>query len=447
MSAMKRTTALLLLAAAVAAEAVEAEKGTLRVSVAIDGKFVPAGPPRLELDCEQYDGPFVVEHVAGHGTWVNEGDVVVRFDKEAYERQLQDRAMALERAETGHRHYLAQARLDREKRERGLAQAERDAARAQKRLKGYREIEKEIRDERERQQKQSREFSMENQKDELTQLEKMYAEDELVDATEEIVLKRARRRYAQAVAREELNERNRKYNKEWYEHWTEENYVADAEEKQAKLEAARAKAAMAEESARHDLAKRERDLAEARRRFEEFRKDGEKLVMRAPHRGLFMHEGGRWEKGAEFRKGARVATVMAPGDLVLEGWVPEKEILRIEPGLAVAVEPAAMEETELDGRLKLDYLPSPKGQFKAKVEFEKLPTGLRPGMSAKARIILQEVRDAVLVPKGAVKEGKVWVLEGEEGEWREVVTGPDDGEKIVIRDGLSAGEKVEPAPK
>jgi len=447
MSPMKRTIALLLLATAAAAQGVAAERGTLRVAVALDGRFEPADPARLALDTEQYKGPFELVSVVEHGTWVNEGDIVARFRRDAYEEQLKDREMGLQRAEMAHRHYLASQRLEKQKTERGLARAEREAQRAQKRLRGFREYEKAFRDERERQAKQAREYGMENQKDELQQLKKMYSEDELVDATEEIVLKRAERRYAQAVAREELAERDRVYRKEWYEHWTEEDYVSDVEAKQAALEAAREKAAMDEESDKLELARRVVELEKARRSLEEFRADGEKLTLRSPYRGLFMHEGGPWEAGQEFRPGTRVGNVMAPGAMEFVGAVKEEDILRVQPGLAVSVDPAAFPGKSVLGRLKLDFLPTGKAQFRATVSFDEVPTGLRPGMTGKGEIILEEARDAILVPASAVKDGKVFVLEGEQGAWRDVVVGPTDGKKTVIRDGLQAGEKVDPQPK
>jgi multidrug efflux pump subunit AcrA (membrane-fusion protein) len=275
----------------------------------------------------------------------------------------------------------------------------------------------------------------------------MYAEDELVDATEEIVLKRARRRYAQSLARTELSEQQRKYNKEWYEHWTEENFVYDAESKAASLASARASAEMAEEKAKLDLAKRAYDLERARESFEKFKADGEKLTLRAPYAGLLLHSGGKWEKGAQFRQNQTVATVMKANAMSLGGSIKEADIMRVQSGLAVSVAPAAMKDKALLGRLKVDYLPSGKGAFKATVEFDTLPTGLRPGMSGKAEIVIEEVRDAVLIPKSAVKDGKVKVFNGEASEWRDVVTGPTDGKQIVIRDGVSAGEKVDPAPK
>ncbi|MHC4938106.1 MAG: efflux RND transporter periplasmic adaptor subunit [Planctomycetota bacterium] len=444
---MKRTIALLILASAVCAQGVEAKKGTLRVTVALDGKFAPADPAKLKLDTKQYKGPFEVESVVEHGSPVNEGDIIARFKRKEYDEQLKSRTMGMERMEMEHRHYLEQERFKAAKTARSLARTEREYKRAAKKLKGFRDFEKAFRDERERQSKQSREYGMENQKDELTQLEKMYAEDELVDATEEIVLKRARRRYAQALARNELGEQQRKYNKEWYEHWTEENYVSDVESKQAALEAARASAAMAEEKAKMDLAKRVYDLERARESFEKFKADAEKLVLRAPYGGLVLHSGGEHEKGSQLRQNQTVATVMKQGALNLVGSVKESDIMRVRSGLAASVKPTAMKDKELVGRLKVEYLPSAKGSFKATIEFEALPTGLRPGMSGKCEIIIEEVREAVLVPRSAVKDGKVKVFNGEASEWREVVTGPDDGKMIVIRDGVQAGEKVDPAPK
>ncbi|MEM8883090.1 MAG: hypothetical protein AAGD14_03385 [Planctomycetota bacterium] len=426
------------LAATVWAEPIEAKRGTLRVTVPLSGRFVPADPAELTLGFEQYRGPLEVEFAAEHGTWVNEGDVILRFKRKAYEEELARRILAMERTEMAHRHYLARAGMKATQTAEKLARAKRDADRSIKRLKGFREYEKAFRDESERLSEQSRKHRMEDQKDELDQLLKMYSEDELVDATEEIVLKRQKRRYAQSVANNELGDRRRRYQKEWYQHWTEEDRVADAEAKTAAFQRAVQSAEMETEAAKADLVQREFDLGKKREAFEKFRAEGEMLIVRAPAAGVLMHRGGPWKKGAVLKNRMTPAHVCPKGALHFEGFVKESDILRVKAGLACAINPTANAEQELIGRLSLAFLPTPKMGFKATVRFEDLPLSLRPGMTAKGAIVIEELRDVIFVPVAAVRDGKVTVGETE----REVVTGPTDGTHIVIRSGLEEGEKV-----
>ncbi|MHC4953674.1 MAG: efflux RND transporter periplasmic adaptor subunit [Planctomycetota bacterium] len=442
------TTSLLL--AQDAPKTVAAEKGTLRVSVRIDGVFHPADPAELKLDCETFQGPFKLEMIAPHGSWVNKGDIVARIDRKAYTDALERETMAMERAEMDMRHHLEKLRMDEEKDAEKLARARRESHRATKRLQGFRELEKAFTEESERLTAQSREHGMERAKDELTQLEKMYSEDELVDATEEIVLKRQRRSYARALANYDLWQRRRKYNKEWYEVWREEDYVTAAESKEAALRRAVRDAELSKERVAADLKKRKHSLTKKREAFAKLKADGEKLVFRAPYRGLFLH--GTERRYAELKKDGQLRNksvfgeVMKPGALAVVGAVKETDILRVKPGLACEVKPAAAEDQTLVGSLRVDYLPGKMKSFEATIAMAEVPPGVRPGMSGKVEIIIKEVRDAVLVPKSAVTGAagakKVRVVANGDPVARPVVTGETDGKKIVIREGLQPGEKV-----
>ena len=115
-------------------------------------------------------------------------------------------------------------------------------------------------------------------------------------------------------------------------------------------------------------------------------------------------------------------------------------------GLAAEVTPAAAKDQKLIGSLKVGYLPRKSGGFEAIVAVTQPPPGIRPGMSGGVEVVLEEVRDAVLIPKSAVREsnGKatVRVLKNGDVEERDVVTGADDGKRIVIREGIAVGERV-----
>ncbi|MFI5402034.1 MAG: efflux RND transporter periplasmic adaptor subunit, partial [Planctomycetota bacterium] len=321
-------------------------------------------------------------------------------------------------------------------------------------LRGYRELEKRFEEETERLSIQSREFGLENQKDELDQLEKMYSEDELVDATEEIVLKRSRRGFAQQQAWRNLNEQRRVYDKDWYYAWREEDLVVDADNKARELERVKKNQAMAREKSDTDLEKTRYDLAQQKKKFEELKRDRAKFTIRSPRRGIFLHGApddapwGRIEKGSAVRNRAAFACVGDPKKMKVTTTIAEADILKIKTGTAVEVAPVAAEDAKMVGRLEVEYLPQKGNIYKGTVQLGQTDLRVRPGFACKAVVILEEERDAVLVPKNALIErdgGKVIRCAKAEGgpfEERQVVVGITDGKNIVIREGIEVGEYV-----
>ncbi|MDH4178942.1 MAG: efflux RND transporter periplasmic adaptor subunit, partial [Armatimonadota bacterium] len=72
--------------------------------------------------------------------------------------------------------------------------------------------------------------------------------------------------------------------------------------------------------------------------------------------------------------------------------------------------------------------------------------GLKPGLNARARILLDRLPSAVFVPLEAVfdRDGKryVYVAQGDQFDRREVETGERNETSVVVRKGLSPGEVV-----
>ncbi len=71
---------------------------------------------------------------------------------------------------------------------------------------------------------------------------------------------------------------------------------------------------------------------------------------------------------------------------------------------------------------------------------------LKPGMNARATIFGRRIPDCISLPVEAVQRDEdrwfVWELEGAEFVERDVVVGPTDGDRIVIREGLQAGRRI-----
>jgi HlyD family secretion protein len=431
-----------------------ATKGTIRKTLDRDGTFVPADAAELRLDLEGWRGELSVVEALPHGSPINEGDIAFRLDTVAIDQKIEEDGMALARSEMGLRQAEEQARLRAEADAEALRRSETAAERAAKKLRGYRDLEKRFDEENERLQIQQREFGLENQKDELDQLEKMYSEDELVDATEEIVLKRSRRGFAQSQAWRNLSEQRRVYDKEWYYAWREEDYVVDAENKARELERLKKNQAMAKEKSDAELEKTRYDLAQQKKKFEELKRDREKFTVRSPKRGILIHGApddapwGRIEKGSQLKLKTVFACVADPKKMKVTTTIAEADILKIKTGTAVEATPVAAEDAKMIGRLDVEYLPQKGNVYKATVQLDQTDMRVRPGFACKAVVILEEERDAVLVPKTAVvdRDGKTVVrcAKAEAGpfEERQVVAGISDGKNVVIREGVAEGEYV-----
>ncbi len=454
-----RTAALLALLALAAypqeaaQKAIAATRGTVRRTLPREGTLIPAGAADLKLDLKAYRGEqtFRILEVAGHGAFVNAGDVVLRLDTEAIDDLIKREEMALQRSEMDLRHSEERARAQEEQAQTALARSEVDHERAQKRLKGYREIEKPYTEENERLNAQAALHRLEDAKDELVQLEKMYSEDELVDATEEIVLKRQRRGFARSQAGYDQGERWRVYQKEWYDTWREEDLVYEGKQKEQALAGLRSGQAMAREKTEADLAQKRYDIGQQKERLDELKGDRGQFLVRAPRAGTVIHgapDGAPWsarlEKDGSVRNRAVFATVAVPRQLKVLTEIAEKDLLSVKPGAAAEVIPTIGKEHGMVGRLGVDPMPAKAGSFRAEVELGEAPVALRPGMTCKLEIILEEAKDAVLVPKAAVREGHVEAAKTAEGpyERRAVTVGISDDTHTVILTGLEAGEFV-----
>lgn len=439
---------------------VAAWKGTIRTTVERDGTFVPSDFTEIELDLKSYTGRVSLRlvEILPHGSFVNQGDVIARLDTEGIDKRIKSDRMALDSAEMSMRHAEASNRDKAAKDAESLAGAERDAERSAKKLRGYREHEKKHNEENERLNLQYRRHRLEDQKDELDQLEKMYGEDELVDATEEIVLKRSRRNYARSVANHELSEKRRIYNKEWYRPWREEDYETDAQNKAASLQRLRESQERSRERTAADMTRKRYDLEEQRREFADLQRDREQFVVRAPRRGILLHgeadaaPWGRLEKDSMLSNRKVFATVADPKKFKVKTTIPEQDILRLKSGTAAEVVPTAAPKVKLVGRLQVEYLPTKGGFFKAIVHLGKGDIRVRPGFACKVHVIVEEERDVVLIPKAALmdKAGAKVVrcakVEGGPFVERKVVTGLSDGKNVAIRDGLAEGEFVVTPP-
>ncbi|MHC4861778.1 MAG: efflux RND transporter periplasmic adaptor subunit, partial [Planctomycetota bacterium] len=300
---------------------------------------------------------------------------------------------------------------------------------------------------------ESSEFNVENAKEELGQLEKMYEEDELVDETEQIVLRRARWNLKYRRASDELAKKRRAFAAEYQDRAHEERLRLDVERRSSALDQSRRQARINADSSAIDLARAENGFALKQRNLERLEADLAGLTVRAPASGILLHGrlegalGRRFSPGAQVNAHEAAITIVDPSALVAVLSVPSKEVLRIAIGQSVEVDPTAegaapvsavvTEAPALPRGGTLRVLCRPAGE---------LPRSLL-GHECEGKIAVGKLEAVLLLPLRAVRgagENRWCLVARGMGDPEKVTVeiGPDDGERVVIEKGLAEGDEV-----
>jgi RND family efflux transporter MFP subunit len=141
--------------------------------------------------------------------------------------------------------------------------------------------------------------------------------------------------------------------------------------------------------------------------------------------------------------------------------IHESIVDRLRPGLTARVQVDAFPDQTFTGVVEdVAPLPDPSSFFSSDIKvytthvtIEKGLPGLRPGMTARVEILVNELDNVLSVPTQAVVwyDGKDHLaVKTPDGriDWREVTLGLSDGKMVEIKEGLKSGETVasDPAP-
>ena len=144
------------------------------------------------------------------------------------------------------------------------------------------------------------------------------------------------------------------------------------------------------------------------------------------------------------------------GRMKMEVSLSESEVNKVKLGQPVTVSISAMAGTELAGRVThVGLLPSESSSsssssvvsYEATVLLTQSEKGLRPGMSAKAEIVTEQVRNALAVSSEAISTaGPIKTVTVKEGDGKEVkrtvTTGLTGEETTQVISGLQAGDVI-----
>ncbi|MCP3963077.1 MAG: HlyD family efflux transporter periplasmic adaptor subunit [bacterium] len=215
------------------------------------------------------------------------------------------------------------------------------------------------------------------------------------------------------------------------------------------------------------LSKTEVDLLAIKQRkaeldIEQARDGLSALEVRAPHGGILTLVRG-WsgeipQVGSQMWRGQQLAEIPDLTTMEAEVFVLEADAGGLEAGKPATVVIEASPEISyaakirrVDAVAKTHFRGSPVQYFGVVLELEDgADEAMKPGQRVRATLILDEVEDALVVPRQAVvQEGgqsRVFVRDGGELVARKVTTGPSSLGLVVVEDGLEEGELIALSP-
>ena len=341
--------------------------------VKLDGVFESPAAVAVKLGTQEIKSA-VIERVIPHGTQVEQGRNVVRFETEEIDRRIRDAEVESRLAEVGlretefkHEQFLRSQELER-------AAAERARRRAQEDHDRFVRVDRDY-------QVKSAEFSLinakaslENAQEELDQLEKMYRQDDLTEESEEIVLKRAR----QAVENARFRLEGSELQTELAIERTIPRAGIDQDDKLARaelsFETTRRELDFAQKRRQLELDKERHKFADQERKLNELREERKRLVIAAPKAGIVFHGGltrgaigdkpSTLEPGKSVTADEVVLTIVPAKPLQVRLAVPEANAASIREGMRVRVIPAALPDQSFEGKVKsLSSVPYAAGKF------------------------------------------------------------------------------------
>jgi hypothetical protein len=380
-----------------------APAGGPNASNAWEGTLVPADATTIAVWPESYAGELVVLDVLTHGSRVKQGDVIAHLDLRAIDDQIRQAELEAHSALVRRSNAEEKDRIDREAATAALEQAKAALDRARRALEGWEKHELEFAHRAADLDDRHRVAGIEDQTDELAQLEKMYKADELIDATEEIVLKRSRRglelsKTGLALARDR-HDYQLKYD-EALQGEAKREAVRVQEEALGRLERSQAVDRRAADDALERVRAQERDQT---RKLEELRRDRELLTVHAPRAGVLLHGSPddyrpkqaqpRHDRGTRLATRTRIFSVADPAAIAVAVDVSEAKRIEAKPGSRVEIQPLSEPSMSIAGKLQVDEYPEaksaalPEASYEGRIQLDHGAPELRFGMRVRVKVV------------------------------------------------------------
>ena len=451
-----------------APESIELKQEALRLTVKLPGTFEAKEPKLIQLKSEEFSDFKVVEFVK-HGQQVNEGETLVRFDQKKYDEALAEKERAFRLSEMSLEEEVVSLK-NLEDRTPLLLEAMILAKRyADEDLGYYYNVLEAVNE-------KAREFSfrwsqfrLELAREELRQLEKMYASDDLVEETEEIILKRTRMDVESAERSFESSKRIYERDKEVLQERDEIVRKRRARTDEIDFQKNKELFPQTLEKAKIALERKKIQFEKEKEALQKFREDKKWLTLRAPVGGIVYYgeyKDGKWNTiGASqifnqlkvdesLKKDAVLMSIVEARPTLLRVTVPEKDLHWIKVGTEGKVVPVADPDQKFRVKIfELNEYPGVAGDYTAMMSVDVQGNKIVPSMNGNAEFVVYDKPETILVPNSALKRvedeedsdthGYLFLLKEEnETEKIKVKTGKTKGEMTEILEGVSVGQKV-----
>ena len=431
--------------------------GDLRVTVIEGGDLVSANPTLIRSEVE---GRNTIIELVPEGSYVKKGDIVVRMDSSGIEEKLNRQEIELERAADNLTQAEQAVQIQMKKNEEDIGRAQSQLDLARNALAAYKEGTYPLQKAELTSQHTLALERLARAQDEAKASEKLY-KDQFISLNE---LKADNLKLHQAEEEVELAKRRITQL---------ENYTKPEEVRKFESEVRLKKLALmrVQQQTASELRQKENTRAARKRNrvLEQDRRDklrGElvKCVLKAPSEGLVVYgreSRGRYRGsepmavGKDVREREEIIRIPDLDNMVVEVDIHESSVKKIRPGLKVAVRLDALPGEALVGTV-ISVAPVPSSQsswlnpnlkvYMTRVQLDRVPKGLKPGMRAEAEILVANLENVLQIPmQGVRSSGKrsfVYLKKGDGVELREVKLGQSNDRMVAIEDGLVKGDVV-----
>lgn len=431
-----------------------------RVEKTFNALAVPAEPALFQLDPDSWT-TFTIETIADHGTAVKKGDPIVRFEREDFDRRIEDLTRSLEMRKLEVARKKAEVTALKEETRIAIDKARRAKTEAEADLAYYKEVTLPAQRRDEAHKIEVARFRLSAEEEELKQLQAMYDADDLTEETEEIILERQKFSVEDAKLSLSNTERETAWVLETQLPRNLKSFEVSAEEAAIALAKSEAELPAALRNAELELTGLETTFARETLELERLTKDATLLEWLAPADGVVFHgslDDGTWSLG-ELAKSLvpggtvplkrPILSLATSGPTVVSAQVDGPVAFQLKPGTPLAATLAGLENLKLAATIKeIASQPGTEGKFRVDLDLT-WPEGFTPAPATwiSCTATTHSADATLAVPNAALRAdaGKWWVevkLADGKTERREVTRGLSDGKATEILGGLEPGQVV-----
>ncbi|QOV89725.1 efflux RND transporter periplasmic adaptor subunit [Humisphaera borealis] len=437
-------------------EFVKVVKGDLALEVRAEAPFQPIDPFEVKTDFKAYTGPLTISTIVEQGTLVRKDQSLITFDRTFIDWAVLGATNELAAAKAAQTKAEIDARLAEESDKLTLRQTEDALKNVEAGKKWFEEVDgPQMLLMADLNVKQAQN-SVDDQTDELDQLKKMYAGEELTTATADIVVRRAIRSLEQAkVVLKIQQERSDKT--KTFDYPVQRQRVLDiVVQAKSSLEALKATQAQTAVARAAGLQNARTLVEQAEKKLADIKSDSAQFQIKSPGDGVVAYgamvdgvlTGGdpkAYQVGDKLAAGSVIMRVYQPGKLRLSINLPESQAFWVEKGDKARITPASLPQTSYTAETSsVELQTRAQGMgFVTTIDLENVDARLIPGMKATVVIDAGKVKDALLLPLSSVVGGKVKVKQASDKIVEKAVkVGKTDGKMVQILSGLSEGDEV-----